>query len=170
MQKNIKSIKGLINGYVLQQHVDLVNISMDVMKYLDDFEGEFNISYSNNGSDMTTTRGIIQKFSGQKELAWSFQKTVEKELQYREMLRFGRDLTDEVIEIVAKCHFLGWKFYLAYKLMPNRIEKEDYVEEVIDAVVGSNLVSYEKAKAYTTELIERHEYRVKKKAEKDKYK
>jgi len=150
MQKNFRSIKGLINKEFLQKYIDLVNISMAVMKYLDDFDKELNISNGGFGSDMTTTRGIIQRFLSQKKLT----------LFLRE-----RDITN----MVTKCHVLGWKFYLAHELRPNRIEKKDHIEEVIARVVGANLVSYEKAKAYTAELIERFECRVKEKSEQHRY-
>lgn len=164
--KDIKLIKGLINEDILQKYVDLVNISIDVMKYLDNFEGEFNIGYSSYSSDMTTPIAIIEKFRGQKIFS---------------SYLIDRDLTN----IISRCHVLGWKFYIAHELSgryaydilekrglinPHQIEKEDHIEKVIESVTGANLVSYEKAKAYTTELIKRFECRVKEKAEKHKYK
>ena len=67
----MEEIKGLINKEALQASIDnnndpygkaCVDVAINVMKHLDNFEGEFNIGYN---PDMTTPHGIICKCDDQ---------------------------------------------------------------------------------------------------------
>jgi len=57
--------------------------------------------------------------------------------------------------IVAQCHVLGWKFYLADVLNKYNIKREEDIENAIKNIVDAELVDYENAKLYTDELINR---------------
>jgi hypothetical protein len=144
--KNYDSIKGLINKDALQQSIDInqddyggacVNVAINVMKHLDSFEGEFNIGYS---PDMTTPHGIICKCDDQGGITGF--------------------MAGAARSIVAKCHVLGWKFYIADVLSPYSIEREEEVEKAIKNVVDAKLISYNEAKTYATDLISRYKSNV----------
>lgn len=139
--KDFNSIKGLINKEALQKSIDVntngyggacVNVAINVMKHLDDFEGEFNIGYN---PDMTTPHGIICKCDDQGGITGF--------------------MAGAARNIIANCHVLGWKFYLADVLSPYDIEKDEDIEKAIKNVVDAKLTSYDEAKAYTTDLIAR---------------
>ena len=102
------------------------------MKHLDGFEGEFNIGYD---PDMTTPHGIICKCDDQGGITGF--------------------MAGAARNIVAQCHKLGWKFYLADVLNKYNIEREEDVEKSIKNVVDAKLTSYDEAKTYTNELIVR---------------
>lgn len=139
--KDFYSIKGLINKDALQKSIDAntyryggacVNVAINVMKHLDGFEGEFNIGYS---PDMTTPHGIICKCDDQGGITGF--------------------MAGAARNIVAQCHKLGWKFYLADVLNKYNIEREEDIEKSIKNVVDAKLTSYDEAKTYTNELIVR---------------
>lgn len=140
--ENYDSIKGLINKDALQKSIDAnqdgyggacVNVTINVMKHLDSFEGEFNIGYN---PDMTTSHGIICKCDDQGGITGF--------------------MAGAARNIVAQCHVLGWKFYLADVLNKYNIERNEDVEKSIKNVVDAKLISYDEAKAYTTDLISRY--------------
>lgn len=140
--KEFDSIKGLINKEALQKSIDAntdgyggacVNVAINVMKHLDDFKDEFNIGYN---PDMTTPHGIICKCDDQGGITGF--------------------MAGAARNIVANCHILGWKFYLADVLSPYDIERDEDIEKAIKNVVDAKLTNYDEAKAYTTELIERY--------------
>ena len=139
--KDFDSIKGLINKDALQKSIDAntdvyggacVNVAINVMKHLDTFEEDFNIGYN---PDMTTPHGIVCKCDGQGGITGF--------------------MAGAARSIVAQCHILGWKFYLADVLNEYNIEREEDVEKSIKEIVDANLVNYEEAKAYTDSLIHR---------------
>lgn len=145
--KDFDSIKGLINKEALQKSIDVntdgyggacVNVAINAMKHLDDFEGDFNIGYS---PDMTTPHGIICKCDDQGGITGF--------------------MAGATRNIIANCHVLGWKFYLADVLSPYNIERDEDIEKAIKNVVDAKLISYDEAKTYTTELIERYKYKSK---------
>lgn len=140
--KNFDSIKGLINKEALQKSIDAnqdgyggacVNVAINVMEHLDNFEGEFNIGYN---PDMTTPHGIICKCDDQGGIT-GFMASAAR-------------------NIVAQCHKLGWKFYLADVLNQYNIEREEDVEKSIKNVVDAKLCNYEEAKSYADDLIQRY--------------
>lgn len=139
--KSFDSIKGLINKEALQKSIDAnqnnygsacVNVAINIMKHLDNFEGEFNIGYN---PDMTTTNGIICKCDNQGGIT-GFMASAAR-------------------NIVANCHILGWKFYLADVLNQYNIEQNEYIEKSIKDVVDAKLCNYEEAKSYCNNLIAR---------------
>ena len=140
--KDFDSIKGLINKDALQKSIDAntdryggacVNVAINVMKHLDGFEDEFNIGYN---PDMTTPHGIICKCDDQGGITGF--------------------MAGAARNIIAYCHVLGWKFYLADVLSLYNIERDENIEKAIKNVVDAKLVTYDEAKAYTTDLIERY--------------
>ena len=139
--KDFNSIKGLINKEALQKSIDAntdgygvacVNVAINVMKHLDDFVGEFNIGYN---PDMTTPHGIICICDDQGGITGF--------------------MAGAARNIIANCHVLGWKFYLADVLNQYNIERDEDIEKAIKNVVDAKLTSYNEAKAYTTDLIAR---------------
>ena len=142
IMKNFDSIKGLINKDALQKSIDVntdayggacVNVAINVMKHLDGFKDEFNIGYS---PDMTTPHGIVCKCDDQGGITGF--------------------MAGAARNIVARCHKLGWKFYLADVLSPYDIERDEDVEKAIKNVVDAKLVDYKEAKLYTDNLIQRY--------------
>ena len=140
--KNLNSIKGIINKKALQKSINAnkdaygaacVNVAINIMKHLDNFKGEFNIGYS---PDITTPHGIICKCDDQGGITGFMASSARN--------------------IVAQCHVLGWKFYLADVLNKYNIERVEEVEKRIKNVVDANLVKYDEAKLYTDSLIQRY--------------
>jgi len=140
--KDYNSIKGLINKDTLQKSIGAntdgyggacVNVAINVMKHLDDFDGEFNIGYN---PDMTTPHGIICKCDDQGGITGF--------------------MAGAARNIVANCHILGWKFYLADVLSPYDIERDEAIEKAIKNVIDAKLCKYKEAKAYTNDLIQRY--------------
>lgn len=139
--KDFDSIKGLINKEALQKSIDAnqdgyggacVNVAINVMKHLDGFDDEFNIGYN---PDMTTPHGIICKCDDQGGITGF--------------------MTGAARNIIANCHILGWKFYLADVLNEYNIERNEDVEKIIKNVVDAKLCKYEEAKSYCNDLIAR---------------
>lgn len=145
--KDINSIKGLINKDVLQKSIDVnsdgygaacVNVAINVMFHLDDFDGNFNIGYH---PDMTTPHGIICACDDQGGITGF--------------------MAGAARNIVTQCHILGWKFYLADVLHEHNIEDEEYIEKVIKNLVDANLVEYDEAASYIIKLIKRYKDSIK---------
>jgi flavodoxin len=140
--KDYTSIKGLINKDALQKSIDAnqdgyggacVNVAINVMKHLDDFDDDFNIGYN---PDMTTPHGIICKCDDQGGITGF--------------------MAGAARNIVANCHILGWKFYIADVLSPYDIDRNEAIEKAIKSVVDAELVDYKEAKSFTDSLIERY--------------
>ena len=140
--KDFSSIKGLINKDALQKSIDAntddyggacVNVAINVMKHLDNFEGEFNIGYN---PDMTTPHGIICKCDDQGGITGF--------------------MAGAARNIVANCHILGWKFYLADVLNQYNIDNKSDIDKYIKNVVDAKLVDFNEAKSYTDDLIQRY--------------
>lgn len=143
--KDLDSIKGLINREHLQKIIDTtqdgygsacVNVALNVMEYLEDFAGEFNIGYH---PDMTTPHGIICKCDDQGGITGA-------------MAGMARN-------IVAQCYVTGWKFYLADVLNKYNIQRDEDIDRMIKQVVDAELCTHNEAKAYTEELIHRYNER-----------
>lgn len=138
---DINSIKGLINEKILQTNINknsdsyggaCVNVAINVMKHLDEFEGEFNIGYN---PDMTTPHGIICKCDDQGGITGF--------------------MAGAVRNIVTQCHILGWKFYLADVLNKYNIDKKHQISKYISNLVNLELVTETEANEYVDKLIER---------------
>jgi hypothetical protein len=138
---NIDSIKGLINKEALETSIDnnsdgyggaCVNVAINVMKYLDNFNGEFNIGYN---PDMTTPHGIICKCDDQGGITGF--------------------MAGAARNIIANCHILGWKFYIAAILNEYNINNKETLTNIINSVVNSKLTTESKARIYIDELIQR---------------
>lgn len=114
-----------------------------IMDYLDTFEGDFNIGYS---PDMTTPHGIVCH--------------VDDEGITGFMAGAARN-------IVAQCHVLGWKFWLADVISPYDVDDGDLVEKRINAVTEQNTIPVDRqtAEAYVDALISRYK-KIQKKKEK----
>lgn len=140
--ETIDLINGLINKDALQKSIDAnkdaygsacVKVAINVMKYLDDFNGEFNIGYY---PDMATPHGIICKCDDQGGIT-GFMASAAR-------------------NIVAQCHKLGWKFYLADLLDPYNIDDSEEIDKYINVIVDSNLVGIDEANHYVSDLIKRY--------------
>ena len=138
---NIDSIKGLINKEALQDSINknqdsygfaCVKVAINTMKYLDDFKEDFNIGYS---PDMTTTHGIMCKCDDEGITGF---------------------MAGAARNIIATCHALGWKYYLADLLNKYNIDKKEDVDKYINNVVNAKLTDFETAKEYTDSLIMRY--------------
>jgi hypothetical protein len=139
----MEEIKGLINKEALQASIDnnkdsyggaCVQVAINVMKYLDSFEGEFNIGYN---PDMTTPHGIICKCDDQGGITGF--------------------MAGAARNIVAQCHKLGWKFYLADVINQHMLEDNDQLEKAIANISDSEngIIDEDSARKYVAELIER---------------
>lgn len=140
--KDFSSIKGLINKDALQKSIDAntdghggacVNVAINVMKHLDDFNTDFNIGYH---PDMTTPHGIICQCDDQGGIT--------------------RFMAGAARNIVAQCHKLGWKFYLADLLNEYNIDNKSDIDKYIKNVVDAKLVDSNEAKSYIDDLIQRY--------------
>jgi flavodoxin len=124
IMKDYTSIKGLINKDALQKSIAAnqdgyggacVNVAINVMKHLDDFDDDFNIGYN---PDMTTPHGIICKCDDQGGITGF--------------------MAGAARNIVANCHILGWKFYIADVLSPYDIDRNEAIEKAIKSVVDAD--------------------------------
>ena len=140
--KDFSSIKGLINKDALQKSIDAntdgyggacVNVAINVMKHLDDFNTDFNIGYH---PDMTTPHGIICQCDDQGGITGF--------------------MAGAARNIVAQCHKLGWKFYLADLLNKYNIDNKSDIDKYIKNVVDAKLVDSNEAKSYIDDLIQRY--------------
>ena len=140
--KDFSSIKGLINKDALQKSIDAntdgyggacVNVAINVMKHLDDFNTDFNIGYH---PDMTTPHGIICQCDDQGGITGF--------------------MAGAARNIVAQCHKLGWKFYLADLLNEYNIDNKSDIDKYIKNVVDAKLVDSNEAKSYIDDLIQRY--------------
>lgn len=130
LDSQIKSNKDSYGGASVQ-------IAINVMEYLDDFEDEFNIGYS---PDMTTPHGIICHCDDQGGITG-----------------FMAGAADT---IVTHCHELGWKFNLANRISPYDINDETLIETTIKKLVKFGLVGDSKeAQDYVHELVSRFKNR-----------
>ena len=112
-----------------------VAVAENVLSFLDDFEGEFNIGYH---PDMTTPHGIICHCDDQGGITGFMAGAVQS--------------------IVAQCHVLGWKFWLAGTIDPYSCDDKEQVARRIGKVVEAECidVSREDAEKFVEGLIERH--------------
>lgn len=116
--ENLKAeIKGLINPEIMEKHLKnnndpygaaCVKVAVNVMKYLDTFDDDFNIGYN---PDMTTPHGIICHCDDQGGITGFMEGMVRN--------------------IVALCHALGWKFYIADCISMYDIEHQERIDKVI---------------------------------------
>lgn len=146
--KRIEGIKGLINKELIEKSISnntdsygnaCVNVAINVMKYLDDFDGEFNIGYS---PDMTTPHAIICSCDDKGGISGFMAGFIKN--------------------TIAHCHELGWKFYLAGQINPYMLDSYKHINELVEEISSTDLVSYAEAKKYAEDLIERYIVKVKK--------
>lgn len=139
---NIDDIKGLANKDELLKQIKInddgygsacVNVAINVMRHLDNFEGEFNIGYH---PDMTTPHGIICECDDQGGITGY--------------------MAGAARNIVTLCYKDGWKFFLAYVVNCYNMDKPESIDEYIESIVEANLVSKEDAEAYVKELVARY--------------
>ncbi len=139
----MEEIKGLINKEALQASIDnnkdgyggaCVKVAINVMKHLDNFEGEFNIGYN---PDMTTPHGIICKCDDQGGITGF--------------------MAGAARNIVAQCHKLGWKFYLADVINQHMFDDKEQIEKAVVNISDSEngIIDEDSARKYIAELIER---------------
>lgn len=138
---NIDDIKGLVNKDELLKQIEInddygsacVNVAINVMRHLDNFEGEFNIGYH---PDMTTPHGIICECDDQGGISGY-------------MAGVARN-------IVTRCYKDGWKFFLADVVNRYNMDNPESINNPIESLVEANLVSKEDAEAYVKELAARY--------------
>jgi hypothetical protein len=140
------NIKGLINEDVWNKYIDknddayggaCVQVARNVMKHLDDYEGEFNIGYN---PDMTTPHGIICAADDSGGITGF--------------------MAGAVRNMVAQCHKLGWKFYIADLLNKYNIDdeskedREKFIKNISDGDL--QLCTEEEAREYMEGVIARY--------------
>jgi hypothetical protein len=136
------NIKQLINKDLLDKSIAInedgygsacVLVAINVMEFLDTFEGEFNIGYH---PDLSTPHGIISHCDDQGGITGF--------------------MAGAARNIVAACHEKGWKFYLADVINSYNLEesKENYIHNILK-LEGVN-VKEEEIRQYITDLIERY--------------
>ena len=142
MKQKIEDIKGLVNKEALLKQIEInddgygsacVNIAINVMMHLDNFEGEFNIGYH---PDMTTTHGIICACDDQGGIT-GFMASAAR-------------------NIVAQCYKDGWKFWLADVISSYDVDNTEALERYISNILKSELVSKKEAEEYVEELVARY--------------
>lgn len=136
-----EEIKGMINPEYWQKCVDgnddsyskaCVNVARNVMKHLDDYEGDFNIGYK---PDMTTAHGIMCECDDQG--ITGFQAGC-------------------VTNMVVLCHEKGWKFYLSFHISSYDVDEEENLQKMIDNLANADLtVSREEAEKYMRDMVQR---------------
>lgn len=140
MEYNIKKI---INQDILDKTIKInsdayggaaVRVAINVMEFLDNFEGEFNIGYY---PDLTTPHGIICECDNQGGITGF--------------------MAGAARNIVTQCHELGWKFYLADVIDDCNINKKEEIDKFINNIVNLKCidVSEKEARQYIEELKER---------------
>jgi flavodoxin len=116
------NIKKLINKDILDKQIEInsddyggaaVQVAVNVMEFLDNFEGEFNIGYS---PDMTTPHGIICECDDQGGITGF--------------------MAGAARNIVAHCHEFGWKFYLADVISQYDIDDEGHIDKCVNNVMN----------------------------------
>jgi hypothetical protein len=138
------NIKQLINKEALDKQIDInqdgyggacVNVAINVMEHLDDFNQEFNIGYH---PDMTTPHGIICKCDDQGGITGF--------------------MAGAARNIVALCHEKGWKFWLADVISSYDIDDSDKIEKYITNLMTSDSLKLDEVvvRDYVNELIERY--------------
>jgi hypothetical protein len=144
LKERIDNIKGLINRDILEESINknkdsyggaCVEVAINIMTYLDEFEGEFNIGYS---PDMTTPHGIICKCDDQGGITGF--------------------MAGAARNIVANCHKLGWKFYLADTISKYDLDKTDkHLGKVRGlAKLPNTDITEESGMTYVADLIDRY--------------
>lgn len=143
----MKEIKGLINKELLEKQMDVndddyggacVKVAINIMHYLDTFEGEFNIGYN---PDLTTPHGIICKCDDQGGITGF--------------------MAGAAANITAQCHVDGWKFWMVNSINSYGLDSEEAIEKSISKAVKSvsgekvNLVDAEVAREYIKAVIDR---------------
>ena len=140
--ENLDLIKGLINKKLLQEAIDTnkdayskacFDVAINVMQYLDNFEGDFNIGYY---PDLTTPHGIICKCDNQGGISGF--------------------MAGAARNIVIWSYVSGWKFYLADALDEYNINNNEKVSEIVEKIAETKLVSYDDARQYADGLILRY--------------
>jgi hypothetical protein len=142
MKQKIDEIKGLVNKDALLKQIEInddgygsacVNVAINVMMHLDNFEGEFNIGYH---PDMTTTHGIICECDDQGGIT-GFMASAAR-------------------NIVAQCYKDGWKFWLADVISSYAINNTEELERYISNISKDGFASEEDAREYVNALIDRY--------------
>jgi len=117
----MKDIKGLVDKETLEKAIEnnkdpygkaCVDVAINVMHYIDDFNEEFNIGYS---PDLTTPHGIICKCDNQDGIK-GFMASI-------------------LTRMVAICYKDGWKFYIANALNPSNMDDDDRADKIVNNVV-----------------------------------
>jgi hypothetical protein len=117
------NIKKLINKDILDKQIDInsddyggaaVQVAINIMEFLDNFEGDFNIGYH---PDLTTPHGIICKCDDQGGIT-GFMASAAR-------------------NIVTLCHELGWKFYIADVISSYNIDNDEEIDKVVNNLLAS---------------------------------
>ena len=138
------NIKGLINKEYLDKQIEInsdgygsacVQVTINVMEHLDNFEEDFNLGYS---PDMTTPHGIICKCDDQGGITGY--------------------MAGAARNIVALCHKLGWKFYLADVISIYDVDDSIRIDEKIKNIMDCDKLNLneDEVRDYVDRLIERY--------------
>lgn len=138
------NIKQLINKEALDKQIEIngdgyggacVNVAINIMEYLDNFEHDFNLGYS---PDMTTTHGIICHCDDQGGITGY--------------------MAGAARNIVAFCHEKGWKFWLADVISIYDVDYPEKIDEYIASLMKKDelKLNEEDVRGYADGLIKRY--------------
>ena len=141
---NIYTGPNLINPAILAEFIEkntdpygkaCVDVAINVMKYLDDFEGEFNIGYH---PDRTTPHGIIVACDNQGGITGF--------------------MAGAARNIVAACHTRGWEFYLADVINSYSLDDPEEIERAVNNIINADClqITTDQAEEYVAKLITRY--------------
>ena len=138
------NIRQLINPEVLNKNIVLnkdgyggacVQVAINVMEFLDDFDQEFNLGYH---PDLTTPHGIICHCDDQGGIT-GFMASAAR-------------------NIIMVCHEKGWKFGLADVISIYDVDNQSKIDEYITKISNIDLLNLDEqtVREYADALIKRY--------------
>jgi len=138
------NIEQLINANILDKQIEInsdeygsacVNVAINVMEYLDDFDQDFNLGYS---PDMTTSHGIICHCDDQGGITGF--------------------MAGAARNIVAVCHEKGWKFWLADVISIYDVDDSEKIDKYVESLIKNKNLKLEETEIrdYVDGLIKRY--------------
>jgi len=142
------NIKQLINKDLLDKQIEVnqdgyggacVQVAINVMEYLDDFNQEFNLGYY---PDLTTPHGIICHCDDQGEITGF--------------------MAGAARNIVTACHEKGWKFWLADVISVYDVDDSERKDSYIETLLKYNIPDLDEntIREYTNNLISRFKNKI----------
>ena len=142
------NIKQLINKDLLDKQIEVnqdgyggacVQVAINVMEYLDDFNQEFNLGYY---PDLTTPHGIICHCDDQGGITGF--------------------MAGAARNIVANCHEKGWKFWLADVISVYDVDQPDTIDRHMTTIMTNDSLKLDEkvVREYVDGLISRFKNKI----------